>query len=136
MGEQQAFDLGWAYGLQTRRLIAFSLDGQRLLPAQPKPQPPAISEAPFIEVDFGLATKGGDVYGQCAWCHGNAAVSGGLAPDLRASAIPLSAEAFARVVREGALRTRGMPSYANLSDEHLESIRHYIRQQANLALEK
>ena len=134
MGEQQAFDLGWAYGLQTRRLIAFSLDGQTTLPKQPEPQPPTISEAPFIEVDTGLATKGEDVYGQCSWCHGNAGVSGGLAPDLRASAIPLSAEAFARVVRDGALRERGMPSYENLTDEHLESIRHYIRQQANLAL--
>jgi len=33
------------------------------------------------------------------------------------------------------LRSRGMPSYANLSDEHLEMLRHFIRQQAELSLE-
>ena len=134
LGEQQAYDLGWAYGLQMRRLVAFSLEGSQMLPVQPKPAPPQITAAPFIEVNDEIARKGEDVYGQCAFCHGNAAVSGGLAPDLRASAIPLSAEAFAEVVRNGALRSRGMPSYSNFSDEHLEMLRHFIRQQANIGL--
>ncbi len=134
LGEQQAYDLGWAYGLQMRRLVAFSLEGNQVLPVQPKPAPPQITAAPFIEVNDEIARKGEDVYGQCAFCHGNAAVSGGLAPDLRASAIPLSAEAFAEVVRNGALRSRGMPSYSNFSDEHLEMLRHFIRQQANIGL--
>ena len=135
MGEQQAYDLGWAYGLQMRRLVAFSLKGDQALPAQPKPAPPKIAEAPFIEVNDVIALKGQDVYGQCSICHGNTAISGGLAPDLRASPIVLSADAFAEVVRNGALRSRGMPSYANLSDEHLEMLRHFIRQQAELSLE-
>ncbi|MEE2783139.1 MAG: PQQ-dependent dehydrogenase, methanol/ethanol family [Pseudomonadota bacterium] len=134
LGEQQAYDLGWAYGLQMRRLVAFSLEGNQVLPVQPKPAPPQITAAPFIEVNEEIARKGEDVYGQCSFCHGNAAVSGGLAPDLRASAIPLSAEAFAEVVRNGALRNRGMPSYSNFSDEHLEMLRHFIRQQANIGL--
>lgn len=134
LGEQQAYDLGWAYGLQMRRLIAFSLEGSQVLPVQPKPAPPQITAAPFIEVNDEIARKGEDIYGQCGYCHGNAAVSGGLAPDLRASAIPLSAEAFAEVVRNGALRSRGMPSYSNFSDEHLEMLRHFIRQQADISL--
>lgn len=57
------------------------------------------------------------------------AVSGGVAPDLRASAIPLTREAFADVVSGGSLRSRGMPRFADLGPEDVEAIRHYIRSQ-------
>jgi quinohemoprotein ethanol dehydrogenase len=63
-------------------------------------------------------------------CHGERAISGGLAPDLRASPVPLSPEAFSDVLRSGSRRLRGMSSYENLSDVQLEELRHYIRQQA------
>jgi quinohemoprotein ethanol dehydrogenase len=63
-------------------------------------------------------------------CHGMGVVAGGIAPDLRASPVPLSQEAFAHVVRDGALVTRGMPQFAELSDEQLESLRHFLRQKA------
>ena len=61
-------------------------------------------------------------------------ISGGIAPDLRASSVVLSSEAFASVVRDGARRSLGMPSYESLSDAQLEALRHYIREQAELAL--
>ncbi len=38
-------------------------------------------------------------------------VSGGIAPDLRASPVLLSSEAFAHVVRDGGLAPRGMPPF-------------------------
>jgi quinohemoprotein ethanol dehydrogenase len=59
-----------------------------------------------------------------------AAVAGGIAPDLRASPVPLSMEEFTHVVRDGALQARGMPRFAEMSDQQLESLRHYLRQKA------
>ncbi len=68
--------------------------------------------------------------------HGDTAISGGVAPDLRASAVVVSKDAFADVLRSGSRRPRGMPSYEQLSDGQLEALRHYIRQQAELARSK
>lgn len=56
------------------------------------------------------------------------------APDLRASGVVLSETGFANVVRGGERRARGMPQFADLNDEQLLSLRHYIRQQAELGL--
>ncbi len=50
-----------------------------------------------------------------------------MAPDLRASGVPLDFTAFAEVVREGARVNRAMPPFAAFEDEELEAIRHYIR---------
>ena len=100
------------------------------MPAKPPPVPIAAS---LFEVNPELAESGADVFGQCAACHGPEAISGGIAPDLRASSIVLSDDAFAEVVRKGARRPQGMPSYEALSDQHLEALQHYIRQQADQA---
>jgi mono/diheme cytochrome c family protein len=58
-----------------------------------------------------------------------------MAPDLRASALLGSAEAFADVVRDGSRQRNGMPRYKHLSDEQLLKIRHYVRCEAERALE-
>ena len=68
------------------------------------------------------------------FCHGENGISGGTAPDLRASPIVLSDEAFANVVRDGGRRIKGMPSFENLSDQQLHALQHYIREQAELQL--
>ena len=62
--------------------------------------------------------------------HGPGATAGGTAPDLRASTIPLSADAFTAVVRNGSLESRGMPRFSELTDQELEALRHYIRYRA------
>ena len=59
----------------------------------PEFEPPAFPE-PIVPADFkiddALADKGRGLYvGQCLMCHGAGAVSGGAAPDLRASPILL-----------------------------------------------
>jgi quinohemoprotein ethanol dehydrogenase len=130
LGGQDASDLGWSYGAQTRRVVAFSLEGEARMPSQPPPAPPVPVEAPGFELDTKLAETGEDVYGQCSFCHGPDAISGGSAPDLRASPLVLTDDGFADVVRKGERRPRGMPSYENLSDDQLLALRHYIRQQA------
>jgi hypothetical protein len=57
-----------------------------------------------------------------------------MAPDLRASTVVPTFDAFAQVVRGGVRAIRGMPQYADLTDDHLRALQHYIRAQADLAL--
>lgn len=126
---------GWAYGAQTRRLVAFSLDGDTSLPAQPPPAPQQPLEMLQFEIDDELAEQGfGEYASRCLVCHGFDVISPGMAPDLRASPILSSAEAFADVVRNGLRMQNGMPKYEHLSDEQLLTIRHYVRREADRAL--
>jgi len=88
--------------------------------------------APDIKVDDKLAYEGSWLYKEsCSMCHGGGAVSGGYAPDLRASPIPLNADAFKDVVVKGVRRPLGMPDFKQFDAHQLEILRHYIRQQAN-----
>jgi quinohemoprotein ethanol dehydrogenase len=56
-------------------------------------------------------------------------VAGGFAPDLRASGVPLSADAFAAVMA-GGLASRGMPPFPELTAQDQAALRHYIRERA------
>lgn len=135
LGGSQAAEHGWSYGAQERRLIAFSLNGTAVLPTQAPPLvPQPLSSSDFI-VNQDLAVEGGlEFNGTCSMCHGGGAIAAGIAPDLRASGIPLLREAFENVVRNGALSDNGMPIYRDLTDEQLESLRHYIRSRAEVTL--
>ncbi len=124
---------GWAYGAQTRQLYTFALDGKAPMPKVGDPVIPKPVVPADFHVDAGLATKGRNLYvGQCVWCHGSGAVSGGYGPDLRASPIPLVFEAFKTVVVGGAKVRRGMPKFADFSDEELKAVQHFLRQQAEV----
>ncbi len=135
LGGQEMADYGWAYGDHTRRLLAFSLDGTRTVPVSAPPRVPTpLATSDFI-VDGATAESGElDYESICSFCHGGAAVAAGMAPDLRASGVILSADTFEQVVRGGALASRGMPPFADFSDAELNQMRHYIRQQAEIAL--
>ena len=113
-----------------RRLVTFSLDGKADMPAQPPPHFPQPIEAPDFEIDAALAEQGAAEFGACLACHGLNAIAAGMAPDLRASSIPLDSKGFAAVVRDGALVARGMPGTPGITDAQLESLQHYIRQRA------
>lgn len=122
--------IGWSYGVHTRRLLTFSLTGKTVLPELP---PPFFPE-PLTNIDFpiedDLAQKGAAEYGKCQSCHGIGVVAAGMAPDLRASIVPLDAATFASVVRGGERNYRGMPTFPDMTDDQLLSLRHYIRQRA------
>ena len=120
---------GWDYRVHPRRLITFALDGAAKLPPTPNPVAPKVLDGPEVAVDDAVAEQGAKLYAQCSWCHGAGAISGGAAPDLRASAAPLNAPSFATVVRSG-LAARGMPAFDELSDHDLEALRQYIRKRA------
>jgi quinohemoprotein ethanol dehydrogenase len=122
---------GWVGRDHPYRLLTFVLDGQEKLPTSPPPMRPLPVDDPQFEVDAAKATAGKMLFGlHCSVCHGLGAVSAGHAPDLRASPVVLSDSAFARVVREGALETRGMPRFGELTDAQIGDLRHYIRAQA------
>ena len=79
-------------------------------------------------IDEDLAVNGMRIYGTlCSICHGGQAIANAMSPDLRASGVPLDPGAFASIVRDGLKVNRGMPAFNDLSDEELESLRHYIR---------
>jgi quinohemoprotein ethanol dehydrogenase len=131
LGGSLAAQHGWAYKAQPRRLVSFSLDGKATVPPPLPTLTPEPLSAPDFAVDASLVPHGQDLFtGVCALCHGPAAVSGGTAPDLRASAIVLSDEAFAGVVRDGNRRQAGMPPFPGFSDDDLDALQHYIRAKA------
>jgi len=125
----------WDYRAFPRRLMGFSLTGRATAPALPRPGSPPPMPAPDAPSDPALAKQGQALFmGRCLTCHGSGAIAAGAGPDLRASEIPLSAEAFAAVVSEGALRPRGMPRFGELSATDVEALRHFVRSQAEAAL--
>jgi len=113
------------------RILSFRIGGTAELPPLP-----AMPAAPPPPNDFGSDNQveaGGSLYTRyCSSCHGVAAISGGVIPDLRHSAMAASAEAFQGVVLNGAMLNKGMASFAEvLSESDAEAIRAFIVRQAN-----
>ncbi len=122
---------GWVGRQYPRRLVVYALDGQAKLADSPPPSRPEVIDDPEFVVDAAKADVGRKLWARlCVICHGTGAVAGGYAPDLRASGVPLSAPAFAAIVRDGALVSGGMPEFAEFGEAELEALRHYIRQRA------
>ncbi len=129
-----SYSLGWAYRKHMNRLITFSLDGNADMPALPPPFfPKPLVDSNFM-IDDALALEGAKEYGKCRNCHGGGMYGGSMAPDLRASLIPLVKETFAAVVRDGARNQMGMPSFPDINDDQLEALRHFIRKGAKQTL--
>ena len=63
----------------------------------------------------------------CGGCHGGSAVSGGVLPDLRHSALLANREGWSRIVRDGALESRGMVGFGReIGADDAEAIRAYV----------
>ncbi|MGE0485523.1 MAG: PQQ-dependent dehydrogenase, methanol/ethanol family [Gammaproteobacteria bacterium] len=128
---------GWKYGVHPRRLYTFALDATGKVPPSPPPQLAQPVDAPDFVIDDAKATAGQEIYAQsCFLCHGGGAVSGGGAPDLRESPIPLSLDAFKAVVLDGAKRANGMPRMPDFTDKEVEAVQHYIRKMARKAVKQ
>src|ERR1700736_5793215 len=118
-------------GSQKKRVLTFAPGGKAVLPPQNIVEFRA-SNDPEYRPDPALAQQGAEVYGHyCTPCHGGAAVSGGTAPDLRASTVPLSADAFDVIVRRGALTAKGMPQFEEFGPTQIAALRQYIRSRAD-----
>ncbi|MEN2791332.1 PQQ-dependent dehydrogenase, methanol/ethanol family [Sphingomonas oligophenolica] len=120
----------WNYRTQRMQLLTFALGGKSKLPPPNTTVMPYLDD-PALKIDTATAARGAtDFADRCASCHGGAARSGGAAPDLPRSSIPMDADAFKAVLHDGVLTSRGMPRFAELSDAELEALRLYIRQRA------
>jgi len=98
------------------RVLTFALDGAARLPA-PRTEPVSFPPPPTERVDPALAARGAKEYARrCGSCHGDAAVSGGLVPDLRFSAALSNAVFWKAVVNDGALESQGMVGFGSELD--------------------
>ncbi|MFP3948668.1 MAG: c-type cytochrome, partial [Longimicrobiales bacterium] len=129
---------GWGgvYGLRTGgrgstgRLLVFALGGTESLAADPAAAPeerePPTTAIPVNASEEAVA-RGAEIYAQqCAQCHGPAAMSGGVIPDLR-YADPEVYESFEDIVLAGTRSEQGMPSFSQWLDaEDVEAVRAYV----------
>ncbi|RYM01570.1 PQQ-dependent dehydrogenase, methanol/ethanol family [Sphingobium indicum] len=112
---------------QKRRVLTFAIGARAKLPADKHSVQPIAADPEFAP-NPASAAAGAVIYMKhCVVCHGFGAVSGSHAPDLRRSTIPTSPEAFASVLREGALVSGGMPRFEEFTDRQREDVRQYIR---------
>ncbi len=73
----------------------------------------------------------------CMVCHGPFAISSGVLPDLRWSAITGNADAWNSVVMDGTLSSNGMVAFSDvISADDSEAIRAYVLNQAYFELEQ
>ena len=123
-----AFEHGWKYAKQPRRLLTFSLNGDKVLP--PTAQPDATVD-PIVVEDFvpnpQLVEQGVMVYHMaCAGCHGMMLNAEAVGPDLRESAAASNLGAFKAIVRNGVI-SKGMPEFNEFTGDQLEAMYHFIR---------
>ncbi len=109
------------------RLMVFKLGGKAALPALPsevvkRPVPPEST------ADAETIAMGKTLYdANCVVCHGDHVISSGLVPDLRWSPLLAADEAMQAVIIDGALSTRGMPSFkGRLNKKDVQALRSYI----------
>jgi alcohol dehydrogenase (cytochrome c)/quinohemoprotein ethanol dehydrogenase len=113
------------------RVLAFKIGGTAKLP----PPPPNVDQPlnpPPSTADAKTITAGKAYYSRfCGVCHGDAAVSGGLIPDLRyAASVPI--ETWRSIVLGGQLKHGGMASFASALDpDKVSAIRDYVIARAN-----
>ena len=113
------------------RVLTFKLGANGKLP-EPKWQAAVNFNPPEPSGTAESIAQGHALYQDtCMGCHGLNAVSGLLIPDLRGSALIHDQVAWDNVVRGGALRDRGMASFATeLDSAQSASVRDYVIQQA------
>jgi quinohemoprotein ethanol dehydrogenase len=114
------------------RLMVFKLGAKGALPVMP-----ALAEMPLDPpLLTGTAQQvalGAKAYARyCSVCHGDAAIAGGLNPDLRHSGMIRDAQSFQSIVIDGVLQHSGMVSFKSaLKPADSEAIRHYVISRAN-----
>ena len=114
------------------RVLTFKLDANGSLPDIDW-RPSVTFNPPAMTADKATLKLGHMTYQDiCLACHGLNAVSGLLIPDLRGSGLLWDQKAWDSVVLGGALRDRGMASFAgNISDQQSAALRAYVIEQAH-----
>jgi len=136
--------VGWggAFGIETgrpakaagvpnvSRILAYRLGGDATLPPPPAFKP--IPEQPPHTADAETVTTGKRLYQQyCQRCHGDAAVSGNVLPDVRYMSATVHAQ-WDAIVLGGALSDKGMLGFADvLSKADADAIHAYAIKRAH-----
>jgi quinohemoprotein ethanol dehydrogenase len=124
---------GISYRDQKRRVLTFALGGNAVLP-DTAPYHFVATPDPDYRPDPAAAQRGAAAYGgTCLMCHGRNGYAAGDAPDLRASPVITSDEAFKAIVADGTLIARGMPHFDDMSKQTRDDIREYLRSLADAA---
>jgi quinohemoprotein ethanol dehydrogenase len=113
------------------RLLVFKLGANVSLPAL-SPEPKLVLDPPPETADRASVAAGEALFGRfCGVCHGEAAVGGGVAPDLRGSPF-IAVDAWYSIVLDGALKEGGMAPFASVLDRtQATAIRDYIIHRAH-----
>jgi quinohemoprotein ethanol dehydrogenase len=128
-----AGELAFKSGHQVNRsrVLTFALDGATQLPPA-TPASVTFPAPPARPVSAALAAEGAEEYARrCGMCHGDAAVSGGLVPDLRYSAALGSDSLWKAVIDAGVLEGEGMISFKAVLNAHQQaSVRAFLIKRA------
>jgi alcohol dehydrogenase (cytochrome c)/quinohemoprotein ethanol dehydrogenase len=113
------------------RMIAFKIGGKAGLPPLPEIEAQVLNPPPATATTATLH-DGKNLYQRyCSPCHGDAAVSGGVLPDLRYSST-LTNDQWFNIVLGGLLQPNGMVSFAKeMSRKDAAAIRAYVIFRAN-----
>jgi quinohemoprotein ethanol dehydrogenase len=114
------------------RLLVFKLGAKGSLPAVPPMAKMVLDPPAFTGKPEQVAAGAGTYARYCSVCHGDAAVSGSLNPDLRHSGAISDMNALKAIVIDGALQHNGMVSFKSaVSAADAENIRQYLIKRAN-----
>ena len=114
------------------RLLVFKLGAKGALPALIPSAKAVLDPPPFIGKPEQVADGASHYQNSCSVCHGDAAIAGGLNPDLRHSAALSKASLWQSIVHDGALSEGGMVAWKdNFSPAQIENIRQYVIKRAN-----
>lgn len=114
------------------RLLVFKLGGKAALPQAVAAVEPPLNPPARIGTPAQIATGQRIFSTYCGVCHGDAAVSGGVLPDLRHSAVLGDAETWQRIVHDGALAQNGMVGWSQImSRSDIDSLRAYVVNRAH-----
>jgi quinohemoprotein ethanol dehydrogenase len=113
------------------RVLTFKLGGKAALPPLETVQR-NFPDLPAKAASKRLLAQGRSVYyNNCGVCHGEAAVNGGVIPDLRTSAALADKALWKEIVHDGALKDAGMIGFGKyLSIDETEAARLYVIEQA------
>ncbi len=108
------------------RVLAFKLGGRLRMPALQRRPPQRVTVGP-ADARPERVERGRDLYSRdCFYCHGMAATSSGLHPDLRYAAREVH-DGWNDIVLGGKRASRGMASFADLlSEEDSAAIHAYV----------
>jgi len=113
------------------RVLVFKLSGAAKLPPLSAPPARALNPPPDSASEYEI-DNGFHLYTHyCSNCHGDAAVAGGITPDLRYSPL-LASDSFYDVVLGGVMKDQGMVSWSQvLSLQDAQDVRSYLIRRAH-----